>query len=227
MKEGLSKGPSHQLPKRIKPFLRRKEIDEKTCDHFIMLIALFPGGKAAIAQDSCTGCHGDAAMMKESGFPQFAFTLDQVRKEKKMPATCMDCHLGNPRDKTKEGAHQGLLSLYVVKSNLQAVKRDDLKEFEPGLLKPSGENPVIALLPKIDKNGKAAKDPEVNTITYQDKSPEDLSFNHLAQEKTCGTCHQKEVEEFGKSAMGHNAKQSQYKAWDRLKRARIPAGSGS
>jgi hypothetical protein len=92
----------------------------------IMPMALFAGGKAR-AQDSCTWCHGDADRMKESGYPQFAFTLDQVRKETKMPATCTDCHLGNPHDKTKEGSHQGLISLYVIKSNLQAVRRGDLK----------------------------------------------------------------------------------------------------
>jgi hypothetical protein len=184
----------------------------------IMLITVCTSGEAPRAQDSCTWCHSDAARMKESGFPQFIFTLDEVQKETKMPATCTDCHLGNPRDNAKEGAHQGLLSLYVIKSNLQAVRRDDLKEFKPDLLKPSGKNPMIALLPKIDKNGKAIKDPEVNTILYQDKSPEDFSFNRLAQEKTCGTCHQKEGEEFRNAAMGHNAKQSQYKAWDQAKK---------
>ena len=147
---------------------------------FIMLAALFTSGEAG-AQDSCTWCHSDAARMKESGFPQFTFTLEQVQKETKMPAACMDCHLGNPLDKTREGAHQGLLSLYVVKSNLQAVRRHDLKEFKPGLLTPSGKNPMVTLLPKIDRNGKTTKDPEVNTILYQDRSPEDLSFNVTTQ----------------------------------------------
>ncbi len=184
---------------------------------FIMLAALFTTGEAG-AQDSCAWCHSDAARMKESGFPQFTFTLEQVQKETKMPATCMDCHLGNPLDKTMEGAHQGLLSLYVVKSNLQAVRRDGLKEFKPDLLTPSGKNTMVALLPKTARNGKTLKDPEVNTILYQDRSQEDLSFNYPAQEKTCGTCHQKEVEEFRKTAMGYNAKQSQYKTWDQAKK---------
>lgn len=33
------------------------------------------------------------------------------------------------------------------------------------------------------------------------------------QEKTCGACHPKQVREFRKTAMGHNAKQMLYRTW--------------
>ena len=168
---------------------------------------------------SCLECHGNAAKMKEMGFSQFAVTQQEVEKQTKMPASCTDCHLGNPKDAAKDGAHKGLLRLYYVKlKGFQAVTRDKLEKFKPESLEPRGKNQMIDLLPMVEKGGKLVKDPEVNTILFHDKNPEDLSFNYPVQEKTCGVCHPKQVEEFKKTAMGHNAKQSQYKTWTDKKR---------
>ena len=169
---------------------------------------------------SCLECHGNAAKMKEMGFSQFAVTQQEVEKQTKMPASCTDCHLGNPKDAAKDGAHKGLLRLYYVKlKGFQAVTRDKLEKFKPESLEPRGKNPVVELLPMVEKDGKPVKDPAALTILFHDKNPETLSHNYPVQEKTCGVCHQKQVEEFKKTAMGHNAKQSQYKTWaDKKKR---------
>ncbi len=164
--------------------------------------------------NSCLSCHGDAVKMRELGFPQFSVTQQEVEKQTKMPASCTDCHLGNSSDATKEGAHKGLLRLYYVKAKgFQAVTRDKLENYKPESLEPRGKNPMAELLPMVEKDGKLVKDPEVNTILYHDKDPETLSFNDAVQDKTCGACHPKQAEEFKKTAMGHNAKQSQYKTW--------------
>lgn len=170
--------------------------------------------------NSCLECHSNPAKMKEMGFPQFTITPTEVEAQTKMPGvTCTDCHLGNPKDSTKEGAHRGLLRLYYIKSKgLQAITRDKLEKYKSETLEPKGKNPMIELLPQVEKDGRLVKDPEVVTILFHDKHPEDLSTNYLVLEKTCGKCHPKEVKEFRKTAMGHNAKQSQYKTWIDSKR---------
>jgi hypothetical protein len=166
-------------------------------------------------EDSCLWCHSNATKMKEFGFPQFTVTSEEVMAQTKMPATCTDCHLGNPNDKSKEGAHKGLLRLYVIikKNGFQALTRDKLKRYTPDSLQPNGGNPQNALLPKIEINGTTKLDPEVVTILYHDKDPIDFSFNYLVIEKTCGKCHPEEVKEFKKTPMGQNSKQRQYKSW--------------
>ncbi len=192
----------------------------------VSIIALLTAGNKTIAHqnhnhqqkhqdiNSCLECHSNSAKMKDMGFPQFTVSGEEVQKQTKMPASCADCHLGDPSDPTKEGAHKGLLRLYYVKSKgLQAVTRDKLERFKPESLEPRGRDPMIELLPLIEKEGKLVKDPEVNTILFHDKDPETLSHNYPAMEKTCGVCHPKQVEEFKKTAMGHNAKQSSYKTW--------------
>lgn len=152
--------------------------------------------------------------MKEMGFPQLTVTNEDAQKQTKMPASCTDCHLGKPSDSTKEGAHKGLLRLYYVKSKgLQAVTRNKLEKYKPESIELKGKNPMGALLPKVEKDGELVKDPEVNTILFHDKNPEDLSFNYPVLEKTCGVCHPKHVEELKRTAMGHNAKQRLYRTW--------------
>src|SRR5208337_978513 len=75
--------------------------------------------------NSCLECHSNSSKMKELGSPQFTITNEDAHKQTKMPASCTDCHLGNPMDPTKDGAHKGLLRLYYVKSKgSQAVTRD-------------------------------------------------------------------------------------------------------
>ncbi|HTZ18386.1 MAG TPA: hypothetical protein VMB78_08100 [Dissulfurispiraceae bacterium] len=69
----------------------------------------------------------------------------------------------------------------------------------------------IRLLPMVEKDGRSVKDPDVRTVLFHDENPEDLSFNHTAQEKTCGICHQKELREIRQTAIGHNEKQVLYK----------------
>ena len=133
---------------------------------------------------SCLECHGNAAKMKEMGFSQFAVTQQEVEKQTKMPASCTDCHLGNPKDAAKDGAHKGLLRLYYVKlKGFQAVTRDKLEKFKPESLEPRGKNPVVELLPMVEKDGKPVKDPAALTILFHDKNPETLSHNYPVQEK--------------------------------------------
>ncbi|MDA8162745.1 MAG: cytochrome c3 family protein [Desulfobacteraceae bacterium] len=165
--------------------------------------------------NSCLGCHADTSKMKGFGYPQFTITNEETQKQTKMPASCTDCHLGNPADPTKEGAHKGMLRPYYVlrSGGLQAVTRDKLERYKPESMEPRGENPLTELLPMAEKDGRFVRIPQIDTILFHDIDPETLFGNYEATEKTCGMCHQKEVNEFKKTAMGRNAKQSQYKTW--------------
>lgn len=112
------------------------------------------------------------------------------------------------------GAHKGLPKLQFIKTKgLEATTRDKLPKYKPESIEQRGKNPMIELLPMVQKDGKQVKDPEVATILWHDKNPDDLTTNYLALEKTCGVCHQKQLNEFKKTAMGQNTKQSLYKTW--------------
>lgn len=165
--------------------------------------------------NSCLGCHADPAKMKGLGYPQFTVTNKDIQKQTKMPASCTDCHLGDSADPTKKGAHKGMLRLYcILKSRgLRAVTRNELKKFRPESIEPRGKNPLTELLPMVEKAGRFARDPKINTILFHDTDPKTLSTNYKAIGKTCGVCHEKEFNEFKKTAMGRNGKQSQYKTW--------------
>src|ERR1700690_4436937 len=184
------------------------------CSVLILAGSAVPAQQNQPGLNSCTACHGDAAKMKEQGFPGLSMTQQDVEKQTHMPASCTDCHLGNPTDPSKGGAHKGLLRLSIVSTKgLQAQTRDKLANFKPATLGLRGKNQMTELLPQVEKDGKLVKDPEVNTILFHDKNPDTLSFNYPALEKTCGVCHKRQIEELQKTAMGHNAKQRLYKTW--------------
>lgn len=158
--------------------------------------------------DRCQECHESAGRMKELGYPHFTVTQREVERQTGMPATCTDCHLGNPGSAVKEEAHRGMgrLSL-VMKKGLKAETSERKLPLE------MGTGPVLSIKYRVEKSGKILVDPSVNTILYQDKRLDDLSQDFPFIEKTCGKCHADELAEFRKSAMGRNAKQSRYKSW--------------
>jgi len=165
-------------------------------------------------KSSCMVCHTDVQKMNALGFPQLTVTAQEAQQQTRMQAGCTDCHAGNPDAVTKEVAHAGLHRLLIVQSKkLETTTRDALPAFRPEKLDPVGKNPMVALLPKIEKDGKIIKDPTVQTIVYHDKNPSTLLSDRKIQETTCGSCHGKEVGEFQKTAMGGDLKQRAYKTW--------------
>ena len=68
-------------------------------------------------------CHGDLLRMTDLGFPEFYIDPALVEAETGMPATCDDCHLGNPDDFTVDGAHVGLLGLLVMRNQYRDINR--------------------------------------------------------------------------------------------------------
>ncbi len=158
--------------------------------------------------NSCRDCHGNAQKMGESGYPHFAVTQKEVERQTGMPATCPDCHLGNPALKKREEAHQGMGRLMLVrKKGLTAETAERKLPLEVG------GNPMQRLKYLVGKDGRKVVDSSVNMLLYQDKRRDTLSQDFTVMEKTCGVCHAREFAEFRKSTMARNAKQSRYKSW--------------
>ncbi|MDH4233386.1 MAG: hypothetical protein OEW04_15325, partial [Nitrospirota bacterium] len=105
------------------------------------------------ADDSCLTCHGDSARMNDLGFPQFTVTAEDARAQTRMPASCSDCHLGDPQGKTANESHKNLLTVKAVKNKTwepvsrSAMSTEDLALWQ--YIEPRGENRATELSPKL------------------------------------------------------------------------------
>ncbi len=160
------------------------------------------------AADSCNECHGNPQKMEALGYGHFSITAQEVESQSHMPASCTQCHLGDPGAPTKEGAHKDMARLLVVSKkglSVNTTERDYPLEY--------GTNQANRVYTLINKNGKPGRDASVAALSWHDKSPLTLSQDFGVMRKTCGACHEKEFAEFSKSTMGTNGKQSQFKGW--------------
>ncbi|GFE61857.1 cytochrome c3 family protein [Geobacter sp. AOG2] len=162
---------------------------------------------AAWSADSCRGCHEDGPAMKKLGYPGFTITQKEVEAQSGMPATCSDCHRGNPAARLPDEAHRGMGRLMRVGKGFAVMTSPRRYPLE------FGASPAARLLVSADKGGKKVRDTAVTAILYHDKRGDTLSQNFTMMEQTCGSCHQREFAEFLRSTMAQNGKQSQYKGW--------------
>ena len=187
---------------------------------FFAVLTLFLFSSQSDAS-TCVNCHGNKAEMEKLGAPQFSMTQEEVAAQTGMPATCVDCHLGNDKEADKAKAHEGVLGLMVAYKKKVAVKKrseltgadaDSLKQ-----LKNHGGFAGDSLAPRItDKDGKTVKNPDFRLLLYHDRNKETMAFNPEIAKKTCGKCHLPLVESFLKSPMGMGTgshTQSQYATW--------------
>jgi hypothetical protein len=125
-----------------------------------------------------------------------------------MPATCNECHLGNPAENDKDAAHKGMARLLVVSKNGFAARKS-----ERAYPLEYGTNQVNRIYAVTGRDGKKVKDSSVAAISWHDKNPDTLTQDFGVMKKSCGACHEKEFDEFSRSTMATNGKQSQYKGW--------------
>lgn len=175
---------------------------------FLLSILIVGVAMTVDAADSCIGCHGDRQQMKALGYEHFAMTSREIEAQTRMPASCSECHLGNPAARQKDIAHLGMARLLVVAKKgftvITAARRYPLAY---------GTNPLNRLYTVSSKDGKPVKDSSVAAISWHDKKVDTLSQDFEVMAKTCGVCHRKEFSEFSRSTMATNGKQSQYKGW--------------
>lgn len=173
----------------------------------------------AQAADSCNGCHGNLKKMEALGYGGFAVSQQEVGKQTGMPATCSGCHLGNPDAADRETAHKGMLRLLAVsKKGLTAMTSARRYPLE------YGTNPTNRLYTVTARNGKLVRDASVVALSWHDKRVDTLTQDFDVMGKTCGSCHPGEFDEFTRSTMATNGKQSLYKGW--LDRDRGPHNCG-
>lgn len=177
----------------------------------VMLVVLFVS--TAVFGDSCSNCHGNRARLATMGAVGFTVTTSAVVAQTHMPAACSDCHLGDPEQTEKELAHRGMARLLVVTkkgmTTMTGVRRLPLAY---------GTSPASRIYTLREENGRTSRDPSVAAISWQDKNPLTLTQDFSVMANTCGTCHTREVAEFGRSTMGSNGKQSQYRGWQSAER---------
>jgi hypothetical protein len=158
--------------------------------------------------------------MQEAGYPQFALSPAEVTAQTHMPASCPDCHLGNPGEVSREEAHRGMLMPRAIRQKTwEAVTRssmaaEDARDWPE--LAPRGDGRATRLFPKRLYDGILKDNPDYKTIIFQDKNPATLAFNPGIAGKTCGKCHAEIVRSFIKSPMGGGTgahTQSQYRTW--------------
>ncbi|MBI5043766.1 MAG: hypothetical protein HZC10_08095 [Nitrospirae bacterium] len=148
-------------------------------------------------------------------------THEEVQAQTGMPATCVDCHLGNDKEADKAKAHEGVLGLMVsMRKKVDIKKRSDLTGADAESVKQINDHggfPGDRLAPRItDKNGKTVKNPDVRSFIYHDRNQATAAFNPEIAKKTCGKCHPQQFETFLKSPMGGGKgahTQSQYVVW--------------
>ncbi|NVN93419.1 MAG: cytochrome C [Desulfuromonadales bacterium] len=176
----------------------------------IIFLSIIIAGNSLVveASDSCSECHGNRQRMESLGSGPFTVTGQDVEAQTRMPAGCSECHLGDPTAKEEEKAHKGMVRLLVVsKKGFAAVT--SARHYPLSY----GTNPMNRLYTVTEKNGKLVKETSVAAISWHDKKIDTLSQDFEVIEKTCGRCHPKEFDQFSRSTMATNGKQSQYKGW--------------
>jgi hypothetical protein len=174
----------------------------------VLLFLYFYSGYQS--SDKCVACHADKAKMASLGYPRFAMTRDQVRKESRHPNTeCRDCHLGNGLSDDPTRAHTGMLKLIVLDNDFNIMPR---KGFVNQLL-PEGPDRLRAMLPRNPDGGFVY---EVGTLLWHDRSTVTLGYDPAIAKKTCGrsNCHPEEVKQFATSMMGSNFRQRSMRTWN-------------
>ncbi len=160
------------------------------------------------AANSCRDCHENRAKMETLGYGHFSVTQQEVTTQSRMPATCSECHLGNPSENGKQAAHKGMVRLLVVaKKGLAARTSARAYPLE------YGTNEISRIHTVTDNTGKKVRDTSVAALSWHDKNTVTLTQDFNVMKKTCGACHEKEFDEFSRSTMATNGKQSQYAGW--------------
>lgn len=180
----------------------------------LLLMSYALPAAAAATGNSCLVCHENRQKMKELGFPHFVVTQQEVQAQTRMPADCNQCHLGNPEAGSREEAHKGLARLQLVRKKGLTADITMPRKFPLEY----GTDQSNRLQVVTERDGKKVGDASVAAIQWHDKTADMLTQNFETMQKTCGSCHPGEFEEFSKSTMGINAKQSQYKGWTDARR---------
>jgi hypothetical protein len=182
-------------------------INIKTILLFILQFALiitFLGYKSYQNSDNeCIRCHSNKEKMSKLGFPELYVTPEMVEKESKHPnVKCIECHLGNGREKDTDKAHNGMLRAILIDHDGNVLKRKDITN--------------KALLPKEEGGIRQMLiTSEIRNVLWHDRDINTFGFNPKIANKTCGksSCHPKEFKQFITTTMATNFRQRTMRTW--------------
>ncbi len=163
----------------------------------------------------CVNCHADKKKMTELKHPDLYVTQKMVEDQSNHPfVECRECHLGNGRTKDKDKAHKGMLKMLIVGDD---ARLKDRKDHYPYALKPTGDNRLFELLPKVEMDGELWTIPGVRNILWHDRDPETFNFDPKIAKKTCAKsgCHPDQLDQFVTTIMGRNFRQRTMRTWTR------------
>lgn len=154
---------------------------------FFLVIGYFGYSYYMDSSKGCIDCHGSKEKIEEFGYPQFYFTLEDVRKQTGHKTVfCRDCHLGNGRTSDKDKAHREMLRPIFVSEDAEPVDRIRVypkEEKAMNKIEPSGEDKLFELLPKVKDNGELILHPKVRNILWHDRDPITFNFDPKIAEK--------------------------------------------
>lgn len=186
---------------------------------WLAMVAILATATAAWGFDAgsqCVICHSDKSKTKALGAEGLYLDPAQVDRETGMEgATCVDCHLGDGSQSTKEAAHRGMPRPFVVavgpKVKGEALSRETAGALQP--IAPRGEG-IDRMIPKGDPvKLKAAGALAVIGIQWHDRDPETLAYSPEIARQTCGRCHEKEVKDYNGSDKGLLKHQRAFRSW--------------
>ncbi len=168
------------------------------------------------ADSTCVKCHGDKEMVKSLGYPQMYLDPAEIDKEVNMGGiSCVSCHLGDNTKMNKDEAHKDMPRAFYAavgaKHKYQAVGRE-ITNFDP--IQPKGADRTKLLSRKPDpEKAKELGIKMIPTLFYHDHDPKTMAYSPDVAKKTCGACHEKEVEDYNKSGMGLQKSQRGFTHW--------------
>ncbi len=180
---------------------------------FILILAFLGYHRWQDSSAGCISCHANKEQMKRLGYPQFYVTREMVEKQSRhSDIQCRDCHLGNGRAKDADSAHKGMLKVLLVSEEGTILDR---KKVYPEALLPTGNDKIMELLPKVEKNGRFYLLSDVRNVLWHDRDPGTLNFDPKIAEKTCGKsgCHSDQLKQFRTSIMARNYRQRTMRTW--------------
>ncbi len=183
----------------------------------IILILVAFSLQAYDAKSTCVKCHSDRELLKKLGAPQMYMDPAKVDEEVNMAGepTCVDCHLGNNRTMDMEKAHRGLLKpFYAAIGKHHKYQYIDRSVTNYDRILPKGKKRFAVLMRKPTNEAKKKYGiKKLLQLHYHDRDTATFAFNIKIAEKTCGKCHEEEVNDYKHTSMALSMYQRAFQDW--------------
>ncbi len=169
------------------------------------------------AKSTCVKCHSNKELLKKLGAPQMYMDPAKVDEEVNMAGepTCVDCHLGNNKTMDMKKAHKGMLKpFYAAIGKHHKYQYIDRSVTNYDRILPRGKKRFAVLMRKPTKEAKEKYGiKKLMQLFYHDRDTATFAFNIKIAEKTCGKCHEEEVNDYKHTSMALSMYQRAFQDW--------------